>query len=272
MNEKSNPGVEVPRMKRLANGRALHLLEFRPIGAIHLVAIFFLASSMVRFLLPIRAVAEDRPNVVSITEAVERNPSPVPTPTPVVEVETPPVVSRAVSSPAPKPEVEKKSSKNRPSKVKPKRRSRPANRGIYIRAKKAFLAGKLKQAQGLLEGIVRRDGKEIRGLAAEVHFASCKLAFEMQDWTEASRRCGLAVKLNRHAGARKRLKKLSKRAERLYLEGYVMEGTDPCAAAVRYREAEQIAPRGNKYGHRAEEKLKLLLRVTSDCSGFSDLR
>lgn len=140
------------------------------------------------------------------------------------------------------------------------------NSGWAIRA--AFLSGHLERAEELIEGARSQNGGRLSGalreIGAEVKYAGCRRAYLRKEWAAAVRACEEADREIFHKRAKLLLAKLGARARKLFLEGYVMESTNPKAAFRRYRETLAGAPTDSPYREKAAAKLKLIRGVKFD--------
>ncbi len=187
-------------------------------------------------------------------------PTPQPTATPTVQP-TPLPTPKAVVTPAiPKKEVMKSSPF-----LGPKLIDWPS---IEKNARGAFFRGEWARAEGLLIDLPMKKAlgapDSVRSLAAEIHYARCQRAFNAQDFKGAAEACQKAIEIYHNARAYALLRQLSERARRLYLEGYVMEGSNREAAIRRYREVIETAPAKDPFRAKAAKKLKVIVASTED--------
>lgn len=142
--------------------------------------------------------------------------------------------------------------------AKPKKRRGQSRltRSVVRTIREAFLRGDLETANDVVNEQFRKEGGHSlsdRLLVAEVKYARCQRAFVKKEWGKAVRFCEEAVF---HPKAKETLSKLHSRARKLYLEGYVMENTNPEAALQRYRESLVSAPSSSLCREKTIKRLK----------------
>lgn len=191
--------------------------------------------------------------------------SPTPTPTPVPEPTIQPlpkVSQKEIKEIKPKAKSHLKVRKRKLRSQKSGKTSSRKWKEIRTKIQKVFLAGKLDRAQTMLEMIAKKEGGELpKSLwkqEAELAYAKCRISVRQKKWKDAVRQCETATSKQPHARAAALLEELGTMAEKSYLEGYVMEGTNHRAALRRYQAAMAMAPTGHPYGEKARQKLKSL--------------
>ncbi len=130
---------------------------------------------------------------------------------------------------------------------------------IQQRIQKVFLKGDFEKVERMMQKVSKahagKTPRELWELEAELAYAKCGAARRRKKWKIAVRECEKASSKQLHARAQAVLEELGERAEKTYLEGYVMEGTNRRAALRRYRDAFAMAPTGHPYKEKARQKL-----------------
>jgi hypothetical protein len=114
---------------------------------------------------------------------------------------------------------------------------------------RAFVEGRLEEALSKLE-------PDQGAMKAEIHFALCRRAMAVGAEREAGRQCDEAFRLSGDPRAGDILRTLEAKTKRCFLEGYVMESSNPDGSVERYRKAQEEAPPGSLFGEKARRKLE----------------
>jgi len=91
---------------------------------------------------------------------------------------------------------------------------------------------------------------------ADTYYKRAKKHYSQGNYLKASKDCAKALKGNpQHRGARDMKSRLSKRAKKLYQEGYVLESVSPVKAIEKWKELVQTSLPANEYHKKAKERI-----------------
>jgi tetratricopeptide (TPR) repeat protein len=91
---------------------------------------------------------------------------------------------------------------------------------------------------------------------ADTYYKRAKKYYSQGNYLKASKDCSNALRGNpRHSGARDIKNRLSKRAKKLYQEGYVLESVSPAKAIEKWKELVQTSLPANEYHKKAKERI-----------------
>ena len=91
---------------------------------------------------------------------------------------------------------------------------------------------------------------------ADEYYNRAKKYYSQGNYLKASKDCANALRGNpRHSGARDIKSRLSKRAKKLYREGYVLESVSPLKAIEKWKELVQTSLPANEYHKKAKERI-----------------
>ena len=91
---------------------------------------------------------------------------------------------------------------------------------------------------------------------ANEYYNRAKKYYSQGNYLKASRDCANALRGNpRHSGARDIESRLSKRAKKLYQEGYVLESMSPLKAIEKWKELVRTSLPANEYHKKAKERI-----------------
>ena len=96
----------------------------------------------------------------------------------------------------------------------------------------------------------------IYAYCADKYYNRAKKYYSQGNYLKASKDCANALKGNpRHSGARDIKNRLSKRAKKLYQEGYVLESMSPLKAIEKWKELVRTSLPSNEYHKKAKERI-----------------
>jgi len=91
---------------------------------------------------------------------------------------------------------------------------------------------------------------------ADTYYKRAKKYYSQGNYLKASKDCSNALRGNpRHSGARDIKSRLSKRAKKLYEEGYVLESVNPKKAVEKWKELVRTSLSANNYHKKAKERI-----------------